>query len=324
MTGDDGHSFESLRIVDGPPPIQFTFEEMEGDDYQLTIKGFDRMVVLNSYSSVLYDGIVFRLEGQDCERLSELKQMLASPGTNHIPIPHEQIDFFLKKIVPGLKKIGDVQLSKGLSQEMMKTPLVAKLYLDRLKNRLLAGLEFQYEHVVIQPLESRDIPTGPMIIRDLEKEEDILQLMEGSGFSKTEGGYYMQNEALEYEFLYHVVPKLHQLVQIYATTAVRNRIVRKNAHPKIRVKVKKERTNWLEFKFEMDGIADKQIEEILAALEEKRKYYRLQNGSLLSLETREMEEIHRFLNEVPVQDEDFEDSLNMPIIQSLKHLDFIE
>ena len=148
--------------------------------------------------------------------------------------------------------------------------------------------------------------------------------MEGSGFSKTEGGYYMQNEALEYEFLYHVVPKLHQLVQIYATTAVRNRIVRKNAHPKIRVIVKKERTNWLEFKFEMDGIADKQIGEILAALEEKRKYYRLQNGSLLSLETREMEEIHRFLNEVPVQDEDFEDSLNMPIIQSLKHLDFIE
>ncbi|RID86669.1 helicase SNF [Peribacillus asahii] len=320
----NGHSFESLRILDGPPPLQFTFEEIEGDDYQLTIKGFDRMVVLNSYSSVLCDGTVFQLEGKDCERLSKLKQMLATPDTNHIPIPHEKMDFFLKKIVPGMEKIGDVQLSKALSQEMTKTPLVAKLYLDRLKNRLLAGLEFQYENVVIQPLESRDIPTGPMIIRDMEKEEEILQLMEGSGFSKTEGGYYMQNEALEYEFLYHVVPKLHPLVQIYATTAVRNRIVRKNAHPKIRVKVKKERTNWLEFKFEMDGIADKQIREILAALEEKRKYYRLPNGSFLSLETKEMKEIHRFLNEVPVQDEDFEASLNMPIIQSLKHLDFID
>ena len=93
----DGHSFKNLRILDGPPPIQFTFEEMEGDNYQLTMKGFDRMVVLNAYSSVLCDGIVFRLEVQDCERLSELKQMLASPGTDHIPIPHEQIDFFLKR-----------------------------------------------------------------------------------------------------------------------------------------------------------------------------------------------------------------------------------
>ena len=98
------------------------------------------MVVLNAYSSVLFDGIVFRLKEQDCERLYDLKQMLASPGTNHIPIPHEQIDYFLEKIVPSLKKIGDVQLSKVLSQKILKKPLVAKLYLDRVKNRLLAGL----------------------------------------------------------------------------------------------------------------------------------------------------------------------------------------
>jgi SNF2 family DNA or RNA helicase len=320
----NGHSYKKFRVVDGPPPLLFTFEETNAEDYQLTIKGFNRMIVLNSYSSVLCDGKVFRLEGQDCERLTELKQMLASPGTNHIPIPNEQIDFFLKKIVPGLKKIGEVKLSRALSQEFMKTPLVAKLFLDRLKNRLLAGLEFQYENIVIQPLESRDTPKGSMIIRDFEKEEEILQLMEESGFSKTDGGYYMQNEELEYEFLCHVVPNLQQLVQVYATTAVRTRIVRKNTHPKIRVNVKKERTNWLEFKFEMDGIADKQIREILVALEEKRKYYRFRDGSLLSLETKEMEEIQRFLNAVPIQDDNFEASLDMPIIQSLKLLDYVD
>ncbi|PLR75745.1 helicase SNF [Bacillus sp. V3-13] len=320
----DGLSYERLRIVDGPPPIQFIFEETDGDDYQLTITGFDLMVVMDSYSSVLCDGQVFRLEEQDCERLSGLKKMLAAPDTNHIPVPHGQIDFFIKKIVPGLKKIGEVKLSGALSHKLMKKPLVARLYLDRLKNRLLAGLEFQYENVVIQPLESRDTPTGPLVIRDLEKEEEILQLMEESGFSTTEGGYTMQNEALEYEFLYHVLPKLQRLVQVYATTAVRIRIVRENAHPRIRVKVQKERTNWLEFKFEMDGIGDNQIREILASLEEKRKYYRLRNGSLLSLETKEMEEIRRFLKAVPVQDEDFEASLKMPIIESFKHLDSVE
>ncbi|WP_227937607.1 DEAD/DEAH box helicase [Alkalihalobacillus deserti] len=321
----DGHFFERFQLVEGTPPIQFTFEETESADYQLTIKGFERMVVLNFYSAVLCDGKVFQLEGQDCERLYELKQMLTSPSKNHIPIPHEQINFFLEKIVPGLKKMGEVQLSKALSREILKPPLIAKLYLDRLKNRLLVGLEFQYENVIIQPLESRYIPTGPMIIRDLEREEEILQLIEESGFFKTDGGYLMQNEALEYEFLYHVVPKLQPIVQIYATTAVRNRILKKNAHPRIRVKVnEKERTNWLVFKFEMDGIADKQVKEILAALEEKRKYYRLQNGSLLSLETKEMEEIHRFLNAVPLQDQDLEASLNMPMIQGLKFLDSVD
>ena len=99
--------------------------------------------------------------------------------------------------------------------------------------------------------------------------------MEDSSFAKTDSGYFLHNEELEYEFLYHVVPKLQKLVQIYATTAVRNRIFRGNARPQVRVKVKKERINWLEFKFEMDGIPEKQIREVLLALEEKRKYYRL-------------------------------------------------
>jgi SNF2 family DNA or RNA helicase len=316
--------YDRFQIVNEPPPLTFNLDEFDGDDYKLTINGFNHMVILPFYHSVLSHGKIFRLEEQDCERLFELQQMLSTPDTNHILIPNNQIDYFLKKIVPGLKRIGEVQLSRRVSQILLKTPLVSKLYLDRLKNRLLVGLEFHYDNIIIQPFESRDVPSGPAIIRNLEKEEEILQLLKESGLSQTDGGYYMQNEALEYEFLYHSIPKLQKLVQIYATTAVRNRIVKKDTHPIIRVKVKKERTNWLEFKFEMDGIADKQIREILTALEEKRKYFRLKNGSLMSLETKEMEEIQRFLKAVPIQQEDFEATLNMPILQSIQFLDQVD
>ncbi|MEH7236977.1 DEAD/DEAH box helicase [Bacillus sp. JJ1562] len=320
----NSHSYEGLQIVQESPPLQFSFEEGEEGDFRLRIQGFNRLSVLKSYHTVLSDGLLYQIDEEDCDRLLELKQMLASPGENHIPIPKEQAHFFLKKIVPSLKKIGVVHMTHSISKEFMKTPLVAKLYLDRLRHKLLAGLEFHYENIIIQPLESRDLPTGPMVIRDVEKEDEILQIMYESGFSKTEGGYYMHNEELEYEFLYHIIPKLQPLCQIYATTAIRNRIIPKNEHPKIRVKIKKERTNWLEFKFEMKGIAEQEIRVILAALEEKRRYYRLKNGSLLSLETREMEEIQRFLHAVPVQDDDFEATLNMPMIEALPLLDSID
>ncbi|MEH7222880.1 DEAD/DEAH box helicase [Bacillus sp. JJ1566] len=320
----NGHSYEGLQIVQEPTPLHFSFEEGEESDYRLRIKGFNKMSILKSYHTVLSDGLLYQIDEEDCDRLLELKQMLASPGANDIPIPKEQTQFFLKKIVPSLKKIGVVHMSQAISKEFMKTPLVAKLYLDRLRHKLLAGLEFHYENIIIQPLENRDLPVGPMVIRDAEKEGEILEIMDESGFSKTEGGYYMHNEELEYEFLYHIVPKLQPLCQIYATTAIRNRIIPKNEHPKIRVKIKKERTNWLEFKFEMKGIADQEIREILGALEEKRKYYRLKNGSLLSLETREMEEIQRFLHAVPIQDDHFEETLNMPMIEALPLLDSID
>ena len=323
LVKQDGQAPQSLRFVDGTPPFHFIVETL-GNDYRLTMEGFERLLLFGAYNVVVDDGCVFQLDEQDCERLMELQQMLVAPHANYVLIPHAQIDVFLQKVVPGLRKIGEVSLPEQLTRKMMKAPLIAKLYLDRLKNRLLAGLEFHYDHVVIQPLESSEHQPDTVIARDVLKEREVLDMMEGSGFTVTEGGYFMQNEELEYDFLHHVLPKLQGLTQIYATTAVRNRLVKKSAFPKIAVKVKKERTNWLEFKFEMDGISDGQVKEILQALEMKRKYYRLPNDSLLSLETKEMEEIRRFLLAGPIQDDDYEATFNMPIMESLKFLELME
>ncbi|WP_338786985.1 SNF2 helicase associated domain-containing protein [Metabacillus sp. FJAT-53654] len=322
---NDGYVYDGIHLSNEPLSLQFNFADTESKGYQLKIKGMNQMVVLESYHSVLSEGKLIKLKSEDCKRLSHLKEMLDESGTNQIPIPQEQVGVFLDKVVPGLKKFGHVQLSGRMLEQLDKTPLIAKLFLDRVKNRLLAGLEFHYENVVINPLESfSKLQASSILIRDVVKEEEILQLMDNSSFAKTDGGYFLHNEELEYEFLYHVVPKLQKLLQLYATTAVRNRIFTGNARPKIRIKMKKERTNWLEFKFEMDGIPEKHIREVLLALEEKRKYYRLRNGSILSLETREFEEIKRFMNALPVQNEDLESGLNVPIIRGLQLIDSVD
>ena len=317
----NGKVFEGLQRSNMKLPLQFDFKDTELKNYRLKIDGLNQIVVLDSYDSVLFQGQLIQLKSEDCSRLFELKQLLAASRTDEIPIHKEQIGFFVEKVVPGLRRLGIVQIDGDITKQFLKTPLVAKLYLDRVNNRLLAGLEFHYESIVLNPLESREPPGHPLLIRDLEKEEAILELMEDSYFAKTDGGYYLQNEELEYEFLYHIVPKLQKLVQIYATTAIRNRIFKEKTRPQIRVKIKKERTNWLEFKFEMDGIPENQIRELLEALEEKRKYFRLRNGSLMSLETREFEEIQRFLKAGPIQNEDLEKGLNMPLVRGMQMLD---
>lgn len=319
----DGRIFNGISISDDLLPLQFELSDTEGRGYYLKIKGLNQMIVLDAYRSVLFEGKMFQLKREDFKRLSDLNKMLDASGTNQIPIHKEQMNYFLDKVVPGLKKLGDVTVSRTISEQFEKIPLVAKLYLDRVSNRLLAGLEFHYDNVVINPLDTRDQQSGSMLIRDIEKENVILKLMEDSSFAITESGYFLHNEELEYEFLYHIIPRMQGLVQIYATTAVKNRIYRGNNRPMVRVKVKKERVDWLEFKFEMGGIPEQQIREVLLALEEKRKYYRLPNGSLLSLETRDFENMNHFLNALPIQKEDVEAELNVPIIRSFPLLDFV-
>ncbi|UOQ83704.1 DEAD/DEAH box helicase [Gracilibacillus salinarum] len=316
----DGDTYEGIHWSEQRLPLRFDFVAMDSD-FQLTIYGLQRLIVMNTYRIVIYEGKLIQMAVEQNEQLSNLIQLLDASGTNQIPIPQDQMDYFMEQIVPGLRKLGTVQLSSDLKEQFDKTPLVAKLYLDRVKNRLLAGLEFHYEAIMINPMEDRELDQHPTLIRDRKKESDILQLMEDSAFAKTEGGYFLHNEELEYEFLQHVIPKLEPLVQLYATTAVRNRIFKENARPKLRVAFKKERTNWLEFKFEMEGFYENQVREVLQALEEKRKYYRLCNGTLLSLETREFEEIQRFLEAGPVQEEDLESGLQLPFLQGLRLMD---
>ncbi len=100
----DGRTFTGLDLSDDSLPLQFDFTETVDKGYQLTVKGFHRMVVLDPYRSVLYEGKIIQLESQDCKRLSDLQRMLDASGTNQIPIPKEQIYFFLEKVAQGLKK----------------------------------------------------------------------------------------------------------------------------------------------------------------------------------------------------------------------------
>ena len=321
---EEGRVTGPFSVTNEKLPLLFNFEKITERDYSLKIAGITDLVVLNKYDLVWSKARLIKLSKEDCSRLYELINMLSKSKTDSIPILQDQMGFFVEKVVPGLRRIGEVQIDGDITKQFLTEPLTAKLYLDRVNNRLLAGIEFQYGKIVFNPLEDREPKVNSLLIRDSVREDQILELLDEASFAKTDGGYFLHNEELEYEFLYHVMPKLQKLVQIYATTAVRNRIFKEPVRPQIRVKVKKERTNWLEFKFEMDGIPEKQIKDILEALEEKRKYYRLRNGSLMSLETREWEEIQRFLKAGPIQDEDLEKGLNVPIVRGMQMLDSFE
>lgn len=302
-------------------PLTFHLSQRESGSYQLIVHGMEAVLLLQQYNAVMIDGNVIQMESEDFNRLVEIKKMMENVGKNYIPIANNQLDFFLEKIAPGLKKLGEVQLERELSTKIGKAPLQAELYLDRVNNRLLASLDFRYENIVINPVHERDKDIDAVLIRDWKKEEVILELMDGSSFAKTESGYMLYNEELEFDFLYYVLPKLQKLVKVYATTAIRTRIFKEKTWPRFSVKLKKDRINWLEFKFEMEGFPEREIKGLLAALEEKRKYFRLQDGSLFALQTREMEEIQRYLHSPQIKDKDFISGFELTLLESLSFIE---
>lgn len=308
--------FQGLQVSKGLLPLHFEFTKGNNGGFTLHIDGLNRVRVMDMYNNALYDGKLYHLHIEDCMRLIELQKMISRSNSNQFYIPESKMKHFVGKVVPGLMKLGTVHIDEVISDRVETPSLKAKLYLDRVKNRLLAGLEFHYGNVMINPLEEDGQPS--VFNRDEKKEKEILDIMSESAFAKTEGGYFMHNEEAEYNFLYHVVPTLKGLVDIYATTAIKLRISKGDVVPLIRVR-RKERIDWLSFRFDIKGIPEAEIKDVLAALEEKRKYYRLANGSFLSLESKEFNEINQFIKESGVRKEFLHgEEVNVPLIRSVK------
>ncbi|BBH24121.1 helicase SNF [Paenibacillus baekrokdamisoli] len=320
----DGSLFEGIQFSEEALPLRYEFEQGQAKDgYQLEVHGLDQIIVMEAYGVVISKGKLLKLQAEQCSRLSMLKQMLEASRTQQIQIGLEQIEPFMEKVIPGLMKLGSVHIAEDVSNRMVQTPLKAKLFLDRVRDRLLAAIEFHYGSIVINPLEGTGQTRGEdrILMRDGDHEERILELMEQSGFTNTEGGYFMNDEDAEYEFLYRIVPQLEKLAHVYATSAVKSKLQTGLMPPKVNVSVD-ERTDWLICKFEIDGIPDSEIRNLIKSLEEKRKFHRLPSGAFMPLETEEYQEIIRFINETGMsKSEVLEAAIRFPIAHALHFMD---
>ncbi|WP_419875351.1 SNF2 helicase associated domain-containing protein [Candidatus Pristimantibacillus sp. PTI5] len=317
------HTFHGITVSDEAIPLHFAFDQAAGEGYQLDIQGFEQITLMEEYELVITEGRLLRLQPETSTRLAELKHLIDTARKPKIHIAPEQMEPFMERVIPGLMKLGSVRIAETISDRVLQTQLKAKLYLDRVRDRLVAGLEFQYGDIVINPLEGtgKSRGTDRILMRDGEQERLILELMELVPFAKTEAGYFSDDEDAEFEFLHNVIPQLEKLLTVYATTAVKVRIVTKHAPPTVTVNVD-ERTDWLEFKFVMDGIPDSEIRNLLKSLETKRKYHRLPDGSLLPLEGAEFQEIIRFLNDVGLRQGDLQGSeFRLPAVRGLHLID---
>ena len=319
----EGRLFEGIQLSDEPVPLRFSFNEGSGDGCELDIQGFDELTVLEAYNTLLYDGKLLKLQPLESKRIAEIRHLIDTARKDQLHIPRAELESFMEEVVPGLRKLGTVHIVQSISDRIVNTPLKAKLYLDRVNDKLLAGLEFHYGEMIFNPLEDRSQQHGSdrILIRDGEKEQRILALMEQSAFTTTDAGYYMENEDYEYEFLFRIVPELEKLAQIHATSAVKVRLHIPSVPPRITVNAD-ERTDWLEFQFELDGISDAEIRKVIQALEDKRKYYKMPTGAFMPLEGEAFQEIIYLINEVGIRKSEITGTqLRVPIVRGLHLLD---
>ncbi|MFZ3579199.1 SNF2 helicase associated domain-containing protein [Virgibacillus sp. DJP39] len=310
VVDNEKNVFKDIEIVEDALPFEFKLEKNDQKELTLAIKGNQDVVYFSKYE-LLFDNSIFYFPKKEQVPLLEQVSNL-SANTENLPIPDKQADVFLSEVIPSLKKVGDVQIAENVASEIIQKPLKAKLYIDLKADWITGKLEYHYGQYQVDPFNGRK-EEDVLIIRDMEKEQQIMQLIEHANFHFNGKELYIDaNEDVMYEFLYDVLPMFEKSVELFLTSEIRKFFIENEPVPSTHVRLESS-NNLLEIGFSIDGINDNEINQILGAVLEKKRYYRMDDGALLSLEGDEFTSIQELMAELDLKKDDIQDgSVHLP------------
>ncbi|MFC3041204.1 SNF2 helicase associated domain-containing protein [Virgibacillus xinjiangensis] len=304
-------TYNHPSVAEEELPFQFEVTKNDRNDLLLKMEEVEEVTYFPPYELLFYQGTFYFPKKEQVPILEEISRF----GMQNLQfsIPSSKSDTFLSEVLPSLKKVGEVEIEEQVAEEIIQVPLRAKLFLE-VKDEWIAGkLEYHYGNQVIDPFggsEARDV----IIIRDVEKEQQIMRLIEHANFHYNGKELYIDTDEEEmYDFLYHVLPLMDEYVELYLTSEIKNMMVENDPMPSTKVQLESS-TNLLDIGFEIDGIDDSEIDKIIEAMIEKKRYYRLGNGALLSLEGEEFSSMRQFFDEMNLDKDDIhEGNVQMPV-----------
>jgi len=243
--------------------------------------------VWESGLALLPDGSWFFYEGDIFHTTPDWRQWFMPIYRSLIWESRTQIDFkgenairFAAGVLPQLRGKQGV-ITAGLEDMVIDEAPKFSLYFDRYGDGICCVVIAYYGAVSLR-LPTAVQPNSKIIIRDIEKESEILSYF--SGFTLRNETFYLADEDSLYTFLFHSFPILQELADVHTSDAFLS--MRIADPPSIQSSVRlNTQVDLLEFSFQ-SSLSAAEIIGILQAIRMKSPYYRLPDGKFLNLKER--------------------------------------
>lgn len=276
-----------LTLGEGALPLFYRIAQGDNEGYQLEISGLRELILLPAYDAAVVEGQLHMLEPMQMRSLEDLSRALTSYGIKEsIDISSQQVDEFVQHVVPELRTLGHLSIDSQVRERIAEPELAPKLYIDFYRERITARLEFDYGVMVINPLAEYLIDEEEkkvILVRDRHAERNLIERLDRSFLEREGSVWASEREDAIYDVMYHLVPELEKQVDIYVPNAVKAMMQSYPTPPKVRADLGKG-LDWLEISFEMEGVNEQELQEIMRSIVEKKPYFRLRSGVFLSLE----------------------------------------
>lgn len=301
----DGQQYTDLPFVENVCPISFTLQghkqylvlqsaevHKEKNSNQIGKKKQD-VIVLDREGTCFDSGKIYCLNKVQRELILPLHRKIQQNLEKRLLLDPTQMEEAISVVLPLLKSENCLTVDPDIDEKIVHYPLKAHIRLDRNQGedgleRLIAKISYNYGEICLDPLVN-DSPEDIFLIRDMEKEQQIMDVFEEVDFKYNGQELYLEEEGSLYRFLHLQLPKLKELGDVHATKSVEQIVIQPKHIPIPRVELNP-MTNWLEFGFDIPDMTEEELRQILKAFTERKSYYRLKNGSFIPFQSDMSEE----------------------------------
>ena len=308
-------TLEEVEIVKEDLPISFDLVRDEKDLVLETDFREELIPITKDSKYILVGDKIYKPSRKQLLGYIPLKYTLMEIDEKKIRFSQEERDRFVSEILPYIENIGSVTIKPELESIILKEELHTELYLRPQGRGIGCDVKFIYGERQINPFGGGRDSYGQdekILIRDNRGEQEILSILHEYGFSVQPGGAYLENEEAVFDFLYSGIPRIQEIAHIYYSEDFKGYLSRRSLSYSGGIRLNSG-MDMLEFSFEVEGIDPHELGDIFAALREKKRYYRLKDGTFLSLEGQELDEIANLMDHLDIEYRDFrEDTVIIP------------
>ncbi|MBR5232086.1 MAG: SNF2 helicase associated domain-containing protein [Clostridia bacterium] len=204
----------------------------------------------------------------------------ATDGNAAFIFEPEQTQKVMSEMTLWLSRVGEMRYSPELESQLVRYPFRAKVYLDRAGRDVVARTEFIYGEHVIDPFAPPDEKISPLLLRDAQREQEITELLAGSGFRVSSGRVYLTGSDDVYRFVTEGASKLLEYAEVFFSNDFRKLTPRKA----LLTGTLRGAGAKLQLDLEDNGMPVEELLPLMRALRDRASYFRFKNGSFITLD----------------------------------------
>lgn len=291
------------EIIFDKPSIKISLKGLE-KEYLLSLEDGIPEKVDKKGTVFIYGSSIYLPSLEYCYDISTYLNIFNN--TRSVSIDKGEEIRVLSKLLPKLYTLSnDVSINKSIKNKIVKEDVKFKFYFDKVNRDVTLTLKVKYgehEFNIFHEYKNK------IIYRDLNKEREVISFLRSLGFDASGDKFYLLfGDDFLFKFFKYDIEKLQDVGEVFYSQNFK--MIKQVNSKNIKGNIQSGKFDYFELKFKIDNIPENEVKDIVLALRDNLKYFKLKSGEFLDLEEIELKNFLNLLDILSLENDIENDSI---------------